>query len=307
MVQNDMNPHPRYAWLDGLVEWDNACCHVSSMAFRYGISVFEGLRAYADPASRELILWQPHEHLSRLLTSQRFLRFLDPIAPETALEAVETLLVANGTHADLHLTVTAFAGNHGQPGHPARPSLAITALERPDYRSDGLDVQVSSWRAPADTSFPQRIKANGKYLTARLASVQSCCDGYDAALLLNDAGKVAEGTSMCFFMVRDGTVVTPDRQSGILESITRQTLISILEADEIPYEERPVDRSELALCSEAFFCGTGWEITPIRSIDRYELPGFASQPITSHLMRRFRNLVSGVDERHLNWRYRIRL
>lgn len=302
-----MNPHPRYAWLDGLVEWDNAVCHVSSMAFKYGISVFEGLRAYADPASRDLILWQPQQHLSRLLASQRFLSFVDPIVPETALGAIEELLIANDTCANLHLTVTAFAGNHGQPGHAARPCLAITALERPDYQSDGLDVQVSSWRAPADTAFPQRIKANGKYLTARLASVQSSSDGYDAALLLNDAGKVAEGTSMCFFMVREGTVVTPDRQSGILESITRQTLLSILRADEIPYEERPVERSELPLCSEAFFCGTGWEIAPIRSIDRHKLPGFAAQPITSHLLRRFRDLISGVDDQHADWRYRISL
>jgi branched-chain amino acid aminotransferase len=249
-----------------------------------------------------LILWQLEEHLSRLTASQHFMRFDNPISNDQARTAITQLLRANQIRHDVHIVATAFLSGQGQPFTNGQTSLAVTALERSDYSSDGLSAQVSSWRRPSDNALPQRVKANGNYLSARLAGVQAKTDGYDTAILLNHHGYVAEGTSMCFFMIRDGIVVTPDKQSGILESITRETLITLLSELGYSVEERKIERSELYYATEAFFCGTGWEIAPIRSIDGMDLKNYRSRSITRRLVQRFRTLTIGESSDHPEWR-----
>lgn len=292
--------HPKFAWCDGLVPWEQATCHVSSLAFKYGAGVFEGLRAYWNGS--ELNLWQAHEHLDRLEHGQRFMRFDDPFSKAEVLEALMELLRANAFKGNVHITATAFLSGPGQPFLCGPSSLAITAAERNDFMSKGLSVQVSSWRRSSDQAQPQRIKSNGNYLNGRLAAVQARADGYDTALMLSADGKVSEGPAMCFFMVRDGVAITPDRQSDILESITRDTMITLLREDGIKVEERKIDRSELAMADEAFFCGTAWEIAPIGSIDRLDMPAGAPGPITSRLRERFDALTMGRDSAHPEWR-----
>lgn len=293
---------PTYAWLDGLVPWAEATCHVSSLAFKYGAGVFEGIRAYWNAESETLWLWQLNEHLARLDYSQRMMRYADPIPADAAAAAITELLRANQFRENVHITATAFLSGPGQPFVCEPVSLAVTAMARGDYRTDGVSVQVSSWRRSSDSALPQRVKANGNYLNGRLASVQARADGYDTALMLTQAGKVSEGPAMCFFMVRNGVAATPDRQSDILESITRDTVIALLGEAGVTVEERPIDRSELALADEAFFCGTAWEIAPIGSIDRLALPGGAPGPVTAALRARFDALTTGRDAAHGAWR-----
>ncbi len=298
---------PKYAWMDGLVPWDDATCHISSLAFKYGAGVFEGIRAYWNEDTQKLYLWQMNEHLERLDYSQRMMRYDEPIPKEDVAAAVIALLQANAFRENVHITTTAFISGPGQPFVCAPVSLAITAMARGDYRTDGVSVQVSSWRRSSDSALPQRVKANGNYLNGRLASIQARADGYDTALLLTQAGKVSEGPAMCFFMVRDGVAVTPDKQSDILESITRDTVIKLLRENGTPVVERPIDRSELGLADEAFFCGTAWEVAPVKSIDRLDLPGGAPGPVTRALRNRFEALTSGKDPSHSAWRREVPL
>lgn len=220
--------NPQYAWLDGLVVWDDANCHVSSLAFKYGAAVFEGIRAYWD--GTHLNIWQLDEHLARLEHGQRFMRFTSPFSAGEMRGAIKQLLLANAFQDNVHITVTAFLSGPGQPFLCDPSSLSITAMARGDYSTDGLNVQVSSWRRSSDSAQPQRIKSNGNYLNGRLAAVQAKQDGYDTALMLGQDGKVSEGPAMCFFMIRDGVAITPDRQSDILESITRDTILTPLKA-----------------------------------------------------------------------------
>ena len=111
----------------------------------------------------------------------------------------------------------------------------------------------------------RRAKAVGNYNNSRLAGIQAKVDGYDAALLLNRAGKIAEGPSMCFFMVRNGVPVTPSITNDILESYADR---SSRFAGRTGSGDRraEIDRSELFM-AEAFFCGTGWEVTPVIDVD----------------------------------------
>lgn len=292
--------NPKFAWCDGIVPWEDATCHVSSLAFKYGAAVFEGIRAYWDGSN--LCIWQLNEHLARLEKGQRFMRFETPFSAEYVADAIKQTLKANEFRANVHITATAFLSGPGQPFLCDPASLAITAMARGDFATDGLRVQVSSWRRASDAAQPQRIKSNGNYLNGRLAAVQARVDGYDTALMLGQDGKVSEGPAMCFFMVRNGVVITPDQQSDILESITRDTMITLLREAGHTVQERKVDRSELAMADEAFFCGTAWEIAPIHSIDGLAMPAGSPGPITQTLRSQFDALTQGTDTSHPEWR-----
>lgn len=291
--------NPEYAWCDGLVPWEKATCHVSSLAFKYGAAVFEGVRAYWD--GHQLCLWQLDAHLERLEQGQRFMRFESPFGADEIASAIKETLCANAFSSDVHITATAFLSGPGQPFLRGPISLAVTAMARGDYATGGLSVQISSWRRSPDAAQPQRIKSNGNYLNGRLAAVQAKTDGYDTALLLCQDGKVSEGPAMAFFMVRGGVVITPDKQSDILESITRDTIIALLQEAGIPVQERKIDHSEVTMADEAFFCGTAWEIAPIRSIDGLDMPAGSPGPITKQLRATFDALTRNQDTSHPEW------
>ena len=99
---------------------------------------------------------------------------------------------------------------------------------------------------------------------------------------------------MCFFMVRDGKVVTPSITSSILESITRDTVLQLCR-DELGLEpvERDIDRSELYAADEAFFCGTAWEVTPITHIDGHAVGSGAPGKVSGDLQKAYFDLVEG--------------
>ena len=298
---------PEYAWLDGLVKWDDATCHIASPAFKYGAAVFEGIRAYWNEDQQALYVWQLDEYLKRLEYSQRFMRYDRIFSVAEGREALLELLKANGTRSNVHIAMTAFLSGSGQPFVTGPVSLSITATARSNDAVGGLDVQVSSWRRSPDSSMPQRVKANGNYLNGRLAGMEAKRNGYDTAIMLTQSGKVSEGPAMCFVMIRNGVAVAPDRQSDILESITRDTVLQLLREDGVPVEERQVDRSELADAEEAFFCGTAWEIAPIRSIDRLDLGAETPGPIVRRLREKFLALATGADSAHPEWRTRVDL
>ncbi len=149
---------------------------------------------------------------------------------------------------------------------------------------------------------PGRAKAVGNYNNSRLAGIQAKIDGYDTALLLNRAGKISEGPSMCFFIVRAGVPITSSITSDILESITRDTVIMLLK-DEFGLEtkEREIDRSELFLAEEAFFCGTGWEVTPVINIDGAPIGNGTAGPIVKQLQASYFETVTGVTKDRHRW------
>lgn len=294
-----------FAVLDGaLVPWAEATIHVSSVAFKYGTSVFEGVRAYWNEDAQELYVFQLCEHLARLRYSQRFMRF-DPAVDEQLLfDGVIALLRKNEFRQSVHLTISAFIGSPGLMTLTGPANFSIIAAPRPaiDTTQAGCSVQVSAWRRTPDASAPTRVKCNANYQNGRLASLQAAGDGYDTALMLNQAGKISEGPAMCFFMVRGGRLVTPGINSDILESITRTTVMTLAREMGMIVEERDIDRSELVDAEEAFFCGTAWEVTPIGSIDRIAIGDGAAGPMTVALRDRFTAVATGAVPDFAEWR-----
>lgn len=298
---------PKYASLDGeIVAWDDARVHIASAGFKFGTAVFEGLRGYWNAADEEMYLFRMAEHMDRLTFSQRFMRFDEILTPETVTEKTIELIQANGFKGEnLHIMTTAYVSGQGGPGVCGPIGLAITALERP--RSErvigGVTAQVSSWMRVPDQAMPMRVKCNANYNNGRLATVQAVADGYDTAIFLNSRGKVSEGPGMCFFMIRDGVPITPSVTNDILESITRETVLELIEeVFGVAPVERDIDRSELIAADEAFFCGTAWEVTPILGIDRVEISGGTIGPMTKRLQEAFFAVSDGTSGTHHEWR-----
>jgi len=147
-----------------------------------------------------------------------------------------------------------------------------------------------------------RVKCNANYNNGRLASMQAQADGYDTAIFLNSRGKVSEGPGMCFFIMRDGKAITPSTSNDILESITRTTVLQLLEELGVPTVERDVDRSEIVAADEAFFCGTAWEVTPVTMIDRLTVGTGSIGAITKRLQETYFDVCHGFSGAHPEWR-----
>lgn len=149
---------------------------------------------------------------------------------------------------------------------------------------------------------PSRIKIPANYQNGRLAAVQAGEDGYDDAILLNERGKVAEGPGACVFLVRDEIAITPPITTGVLESITRATVIQFLEKElSVQVHEREVDRTELYITDEVFFCGSALDITPILSVDRYVVGDGKIGDLTARIQHIYEQVIRGEDPRCAEW------
>jgi len=290
-------------WMNGrLVSQAEAVLPVNSAAVFYATNVFEGLRAYWNPADEELYGFRLQEHFIRLRESMKMMRFSIPYSDEALFEAVREVLSGQEIREDVHMHMVAYVLGTGLDA-TGPTGLYINPRRRP-RAPEGLRCCVSSWTRTSDNAIPIRLKCGANYQNGRLAQLQAKADGYDAPILLNQRGEVAEGTGASFFMVRKGKLVTPPLTSDILESITRTTLIedicpAVLGMD---VEQRDIARTELYVADEAFFCGSGYEITPILSVDRFDVGDGAIGPITQRISAAYLNLVRGVDKRFPAWR-----
>jgi len=285
------------------VPWDQANVHVFSPAVKYGASVFEGIRGYWNADKEKLFLFRLQDHMERIELSQRIMRFAE-IAPAGPLcDATVELMRRNNFKASVHIRPTVYLDEYGESSARGPIGQFITAIERgtPQKVEDGVRAQVSSWERISDRSMPTRAKSNANYNNSRYAGIQAKIDGYDAAIMLNSRGKISEGQGMCVFIIRNGVAITPSVTSDILESITRDTVIILLKEMGVEVQERDMDRSEFHAASEAFFCGTGWEVTPINDIDGSPVGDGKPGGLTRKIQQAYFDAVMGRVEDNRGW------
>jgi branched-chain amino acid aminotransferase len=298
--------NPEFIWLNGaLVPFADARIHALSPAVKYGVGVFEGLRAYPSRDGRQLYVFRLEEHLARLAYSMRVMRFDDPPATDTLREAVLATLRANAIRGGCHIRLSVYLDGDGEMNATGPVGTFCAALPRPPETrvETGVTAGVVSWRRPEDSAMPMRVKAHANYHNGRLATLEARGNGHGTAIILNARGKVAEGPGMCLFIIRDGVAITPGVSSDILESITRDAVMRLLRDQlGVPVVERDVDRSELYLADEAFFCGTAWEVTPVTAIDRLAVGSGAPGAVTRALQLAYFAIVNGESNAHAAWR-----
>jgi branched-chain amino acid aminotransferase len=223
------------------------------------------------------------------------------------LEELPLLLQRNEIREDSYIRIVAFPTERRMASRADEEVINLLAdtAPYPSYLEEDRTrhLMVSSYTRISDGIMSPQVKSIANYRNSELALQEARLAGYDGPILLNRLGEVAEGAYSSIFIVRDGTLITPDLSSDVLTSITRDTVIRIARADlHVPTMERRVTRTELYLADEAFLCGTAAEILPIASIDRYVLGDGGAGPITDNLRLAYKVVARGEGGVHPEWR-----
>ncbi|HWP04073.1 MAG TPA: branched-chain-amino-acid transaminase, partial [Gemmatimonadaceae bacterium] len=165
----------------------------------------------------------------------------------------------------------------------------------------GADACVSSWRRAAPDTYPTLAKASGNYLNSQLSKIEARQDGYLEAITLDIFGFVSEGTGENIFVVRDGVLYTPPLASGILQGITRDTVVRLARDMGHEVREQNIPREMLYVADEVFFCGTAAEITPVRSIDRIPVGDGKPGPVTRAIKEQYLGIARGRISDRYGW------
>lgn len=302
-----MDNNNRLIWLGGkLIPVAEATINVLSPTSQFGANVFEGIRCYWSDGDQQLYAFRLAEHYRRLLHSIKLFRMKSPYTAETFEQSMKDVVRANGYREDIAVRQTVFVDGVGGTWNSCEPiNMFIAPIPKaflPIGEKKGLRCQVSTWERISDRNMSPRAKVGANYINSRMAYLEAQQNGYDTAIFLNSQGKVSEGPGACFFMVRNGLLVTPPSTASVLESITRDTVIRIArEVLDVKTVERDIDRTELYICDEAFLCGSAMEITHITEIDGYSTGDGCLGRITRHLSDTYRKVITGQMEAYRYW------
>ena len=300
-----MSDRDGFIWQDGkLVPWREATTHVLTHSLHYGMSVFEGVRAYKT--ERGTAIFRLEDHTDRLFNSAHIFQMAMPFDKATINEAHKEVLRANNLEAG-YLRPIAFYGSEKMGVSPkgAKVHVAIAAWPWGAYLGEeglerGIRVKVSSYTRHHVNISMVRAKASGHYINSILANNEVTNEGYDEAMLLDPEGYVAEGAGENLFIVKKGKLYTPDLTS-CLEGITRATVLQIAEELDLSVQEKRITRDEVYCCDEAFFTGTAAEVTPIRELDGRQIGLGRRGPITAQIQARYFDVVNGRSAQHGSW------
>ncbi len=300
-----MSDRDGFIWQDGkLVPWREATTHVLTHSLHYGMSVFEGVRAYKT--DRGTAIFRLEDHTNRLFNSAHIFQMAMPYDKATINEAHKEVLRANDLEAG-YLRPIAFYGSEKMGVSPkgAKVHVAIAAWPWGAYLGEegierGIRVKVSSYTRHHVNISMVRAKASGHYINSILANNEVTNEGYDEAMLLDPEGYVAEGAGENLFIVKQGKLFTPDLTS-CLEGITRATVLQIAAELGLSVQEKRITRDEVYCCDEAFFTGTAAEVTPIRELDGRQIGIGRRGPITAQIQAKYFDVVNGRSTQHDDW------
>jgi branched-chain amino acid aminotransferase len=295
-----------HIWSDGeLVPWDEATVHFLSHVIQYGSGVFEGIRAYNTPEGTAV--FRLHDHMLRLEASARAYGIPMKWTVEQLEDACLHLLRETGLES-AYIRPNIFYGAGSIGINPAKNEVVAMMAAFPwgaylgdDAAEKGISAMVSSWRRISHTSLIPTAKGSGGYLNSVLAKQEALAAGYDEAIMLNDAGSISEGSGMNLFIVSRGVVYTPPVSAGILEGITRNSVMELLGDEGVEVREMDLARGALYAGDEMFLTGTAAEVTPIRSVDGRVVGDGTRGPITKKAQELFAAAVAGKLDDYRHW------
>lgn len=296
-----------FVYMDGkYVEKENAVIPVMTHAFLYGTAVFEGIRAYYNKEENQLYAFRVPEHYERLKRSAKIMHMESKNTIEEYCQITKDLLKKCGYRENCYIRPNIYKSAHNKIGPTLinnPDTFMIFTLVLGDYvdTSKGLKVCVSNWRRNSDNAIPPRAKVAGAYANTALIITDAKLAGFDEAIVLDEAGVVTEGSAMNLFLVIDGKLVTSSTTDNILQGVTRNTIIEIARDLGIKTEERIIDRTELYIADEAFYCGTGAQISPIVNIDNRPVGDGKVGPIATKLQKLYFDVVQGKVEKYKQW------
>lgn len=291
-----MASYPQVLFADRWVDRSQATVPIGSLALRYGISAFEGIRLYTQVRAGPPRPFLLARHISRLANSMRLMRLADPGVVQLP-ELIDELIIRNGIGGDAYVRVSVTPVNPGDLSDEAAPVLAVTAAPMGRKRwlaeNTGMRLSVSDWQRAPSQSFPPAAKNISSYAGPRLAWQAARDAEFDGCVLTNRDGRLCEAPTAAVFLVRSGRLVTPALSEDVLPSITRAWLLEAAASCGIQAGEGELTRQDAYDADEAFLCGTGIEIAPVREFDGRGLRAWPQAPVTRLLIDRYFEAARG--------------
>lgn len=293
-------------WMNGkLVPFKDAKVHVLTHALHYSTSIFEGIRCYNTPEGSAI--FRLPEHVDRFFKSAKLYSMKMPYSKKQISDAIIKTVKASRLK-ECYIRPLAYYG-YGTMGltptlNKVDVSIACWEWKMGESKAgkfSGAKCKISSWVKIDSRSQPMQAKAASNYANAALARVEALEDGYDESIMLNSQGKIAEGSAENIFVVKDGQIITPPLTAGILEGITRDSVIQIIEENGGYVIEGDLERDDLYSAEEVFMTGTAAEVKSVTQIDRVKVGNGKPGVVTKALQKSFMNVAMGKDERFLSW------
>jgi len=296
-------------WLDGkIVDDKDAKVSIMVHSLQYGSGIFEGIRAY--DAGGVPAVFRLEEHVKRFMNTARIYHMDLGFSADVIVEAIKDVITANSLKS-CYIRPFAFYNDSNIGVSPFGKKVSVFIAARPfglyfSNADKGLKCKVSSWHRIDSSVLPVQAKASGNYLNSVIAMWDAHESGFDEAILTTRDGYLTEGPGENLFLVRDGELLTPGRESEILMGITRDSILQFAGSIGIRASERLIRREELYTADELFFAGTAAEITPIVNVDGIEISGGAIGPVTRKIREKFRAIVEGRDASYSKWLTRVK-
>ena len=258
-------------WFNGKkVDWTDTKVHVLNHGLHYASCVFEGERVYDGE------IFKLEEHTERLFYSASRMGITVPYSPKEINQASKEIVLAqkvqNGYVRPLVWRGSEMMAISAQKStiHVVIATWEWGSYFDPKLKTNGIKLNISSWRRPPPNSVPWDTKASGLYMICTLSKHEAEKQGYTDSLMLDHEGNVAEATGAnIFFKDKEGTLHTPTPDS-FLDGITRRCVIDIANSKGIKVIERKIKPEEISNFSGCFLTGTAAEITPVSQIDKYK-------------------------------------
>ncbi|GGI90865.1 branched-chain-amino-acid aminotransferase [Halopseudomonas pertucinogena] len=287
-----------------MVPWREANVHVLTHSLHYGMGVFEGVRAYNTDQGTAIFRLQAHT--DRLFDSAHIMGMKIPYTKEEINEACRAAVRENNLET-AYIRPLAFYGSEGMGirADNLKVHVVVAAWYWGAYMGEealqqGIRIRTSSFTRHHVNITMTRAKSSGAYMNSMLALQEAVSAGADEALLLDPEGYVAEGSGENVFIVKDGTIYTPE-VTACLNGITRATILTLAGEMGIPVVEKRITRDEVYIADEAFFTGTAAEVTPIREVDCRQIGIGRRGPITEKLQKAYFDLVNGKNAAYGEW------
>jgi branched-chain amino acid aminotransferase len=299
----------QYVWMDGkMIEKEKAMVPIMTHALHYGTGVFEGIRVYHTPEGRAV--FRLRDHMVRFQNSAKALDMKMPYNVDDMCAAVRETVRVNPKHMD-YIRPLAYYGHNEEDKitlnptiFPVKVAVALAymgAYLGADNMENGAKIITSSWRKPSNDSTSLQAKICGNYVNSVMCKIESNMQGADEGLMLNSSGTVAEGPGENMFIVRGGKLITPTLASGVLEGITKDSILTI--AKDLGYDvvEREITRSEIWIADEFFMTGTAAEVTPCGTLDGRAIGNGKRGPVTKHIQETFFQAARGDLPKYRHW------
>ncbi len=302
---------PKYAYFQGkIVPFEEAKVSVMNHTLNYGTGAFSGIRAYWNADEEQLYIFRPIDHLKRLRNSVKLLSFDLECDPEHLLKMLIEMLRLEGWQTNTYIRPLAYITSNkiGVKLNDLEYDITMFSLPFGSYvkNEEKSDVTFSSWRRVDDNAIPARGKITGSYANSAFIKTDALRNGFDEALVLNQDGHISEGSAENFFMIRDGIVYTPPITDNVLEGITRRTVMHLMREElGLTVVERSIDRTEVYIADEAFFCGTGVQIATITHIDHRPIGDGVMGPAVRKLRDLYFSVVEGRVPKYRAWNYPV--